>query len=211
MKAVVYHTDASIANNFPKDTYKKLLIGLRKNCNEFNIPLIHITINGYPGYGNENIFVDADPEDITHNREKFFIELLKLAKDDEVFYFTEPDSRINKMFPPLTVDAAFLFRSGEHTITPAWRLAKRSALPIFEEAFSYYNTSTADWGRDTLAWKKLCDNIENPKLGIVDYNGLKIDLRRYKDYCFRRRSGYVSQFKANSKRDLIEQDKLNEA
>lgn len=210
MKAVVYHADASIAKKFPKDTYKNLLIGLRKNCNKFNIPLIHITIKGFEGYGDENIFVDADPENITQNREKFFIELLKSAKDDEIFYFTEPDSRINKEFPPLTTDAAFLFRVGEHTITPAWRLAKKSALPIFEEAYSYYTESVNDWGRDTAAWKQLCDNIKNPKLGIVQYKGLEIELRRYKDYCFRRRTGFVSQFKSNNKRDLIEQDRLNE-
>jgi hypothetical protein len=210
MKAVVYHTDASLSKKFPKDTYKNLLIGLRKNCNKFDIPLVHITINGFEGYGDENVFVDADPEDITHNREKFFIEYLKTANPKETYYFTEPDSRINKMFPPLITDAAFLYRKGTNTITPAWRLAKRSALPIFEEAFSYYDEDIQDWGRDTAAWKCLYDKLKHPGLGIAHYKSLTVELRSYKSYCLKRRTGYVSQFKSYHKKHLIEQDRLDE-
>lgn len=209
MIAVVYHTDAKIAKKFPKDTYKKLLLGLRKNCNEFDIPLIHITINGYNGYGDTNIFVDANPEDIVWNREKFFIDFLKSADPNETYYFTEPDSRINKMFPPLTADLAVLYRGREPRITPAWRLAKTSAVPIFEEAFSLYETNKKEWDTDCTAWSKLWQRIGCPNVNtITNYNGLDIELRDYKTYCMRRRSGYVSQFKSEHKTDLVNQDDL---
>jgi hypothetical protein len=207
MKAVVYHTDASISEKFPKDTYKNLLLGLRKNCNDFNIPLVHITINGFEGYGDENIFVDADPENIVWNREKFFIEYLKSADSNETYYFTEPDSRINKNFPDLTTDLALLYRGKVPRITPAWRLARTSALSIFEEVFDDY-TDQKTWNTDCTAWDKFYDKL-NPveNLGIHEYKNLTIELRDYKKYCLRRRDAYVSQFKSNHKSDLIRQDK----
>jgi len=210
MKAIVYHTDApSIADKFPKDTYKNLLIGLKKNCNNFNIPLVHITINGYLGYGDENIFVDADPNNIVWNREKFFIEFLKSVDESEVVYFTEPDSRINTMFPLLTSDLAVLSRGTHPRITPAWRLAKKSALPIFEEVFSFYKDDyDKRWDSDCAIWDMLYTKLNSPKINtIVNYNNLTIELRDYKQYCMRRRTGYVSQFKSNHKTDLVEQDR----
>lgn len=208
MKAVVYHADAPlITSRYPKDTYKNLLIGLRKNCNDFDIPLVHITINGHQGYGDENIFVDADPNDIVWNREQFFIEYLENTDPNETYYFTEPDSRINRMFPPLTTDLAMLYRGTEPRITPAWRLAKTTALPIFKKAFSLYETSKKHWNTDCGAWSSMWNVIGEPRSGdIVSYNNLTIELRDYKTYCMRRRSGYVSQFKSNHKTDLVNQD-----
>jgi hypothetical protein len=209
MKAVVYHADAKIAERYPKDTYKNLLLGLRKNCNDFNIPLVHITINGFEGYGDENIYVDADPEDIVYNREKFFIEYLKSADSNETYYFTEPDSRINKKFPELTTDLAVLYRGQHPHITPAWRLAKKSALPIFEKVFSLYNEGKKNWDSDCTAWHKFYFLLDKSiTTGITTYNNLSVELRDYKSYCMRRRSGYVSQFKSNHKSDLIKQDEI---
>jgi hypothetical protein len=212
MKAVVYHADAPIiADKFSKDTYKNLLIGLKKNCNSFNIPLVHITINGFEGYGDENIFVDADPNDIVWNREKFFIEYLKQVENSEVIYFTEPDSRINKIFPPLITDLSVLLRGTSPRITPAWRLAKKSALPIFEEVFSFYDVEySKSWDADCVIWDKLYSKLNCPTVNdIINYNGLTIELRDYKQYCMRRRTSFVSQFKSHHKDDLLNQDREN--
>lgn len=207
MKAVVYHADAPmITKRYPKDTYKNLLIGLKKNCNSFGIPLTHITINGFEGYGDENIFVDADPNDIVYNRDKFFIEYLKNGDEDETYYFTEPDSRINKMFPLLTTDIALLYRGKHPHITPAWRLTKKSALPIFEDVFKLFSGKKT-WDTDCTVWHNFYNMLdEQVKLGKTTYKGLTVELRDYKNYCLRRRSSYVSQFKSNHKTDLINQD-----
>ena len=208
MKAVVYHADAKIAERYPKDTYKNLLLGLRKNCNDFDIPLVHITINGFEGYGDENIYVDADPEDIVWNREKFFIEYLKTADPNETYYFTEPDSRINKMFPMLETDLAMLFREKAPRITPAWRLAKTSALPIFQEVFNEYDTTNKLWDSDCSAWSKFYSKLNLSGTGITTYNNVSIELRSYKEYCMRKtKNAYVKQFKASTKTNLIESEK----
>jgi hypothetical protein len=51
----------------------------------------------------------------------------------------------------------------------------------------------------------LYTKLNSPKINtIVNYNNLTIELRDYKQYCMRRRTGYVSQFKSNHKTDLVE-------
>jgi hypothetical protein len=211
MKAIVYHADAPlIAGRYPENTYKKLLEGLKINCNSFRIPLIHITIEGFQGYGDENIFVKGDPDDIIWNREKFFIDYLqRYADPDEVYYFTEPDSRINRMFPLLTTDLSMLYRKRVPKITPAWRLAKKSALPIFEEAFSYYNSNAKHWDTDIGAWNKIYQKMGEPQIGITNYKNLSVELRNYKEYCLERVTGYVSQYKSNNKLRCISRDSLS--
>jgi hypothetical protein len=203
MKAVVYHADASIAQGFEVGTYKKLMEGLKENCNKFGIPLIHLTIKGFEGWGNENYYFDGDPADIVYNREKFFIEFLKQA-DDEIYWFTEPDSRINVMFPPLEHDLALLIRAhAEKRITPAWRLAKPTALPFFEEALSYYDQAQKAWDGDTVGFRKMWEQIGMPTgEGVVSYNNISIELRNYKQYCMRK-SIFTQQFKADHKNELL--------
>lgn len=203
MKAVIYHADASIASNFKDGTYKKLIEGLRQNCNSFDIPLIHLTVNGFPTWGDESYFFDGDPKNIVYNREKFFIEFLKQAEND-VYWFTEPDSRINSMFPPLKTDLALLIRNhSEKRITPAWRLARPSALPFFEEALSLYDHSQKVWDGDTVGFRKMWKNIGEPiSEGVVTYKGISIELRNYKHYCMRK-SIFTQQFKADHKTELL--------
>ena len=209
MKAVVYHTDASIAEKFPKDTYKDLLNHLRKNCNDFNIPLVHITVNGFEGYGNENIYVDADPENIVWNREKFFIEFLKNSDPNETYFFTEPDSRIKTIFPPLSTDLAMLYRNVPPHITPAWRLAKKSALPIFEEVFETYNISNKLWDSDCTAWHNFFSKLDLSGVGETTYKNLSIELRWYKHYCMKK-GKFTCQFKGKSKKDLHQREKIRD-
>lgn len=211
MKAVIYHADAKIAEKYPKDTYRNLLLGLRENLKTFNIPMVHITINGFTGYGDENIYVDADPDDIVWNRDKFFIEYLKNAEDDETYWFTEPDSRIVNMFPPLTTDLALIYRNkkGENPILPGWRLATKKALPVFETVFDYFNTNLHHnklWDSDSGAWGNLYRMLGYPTENITTFNDVSIELRPYKQY-FMTGSFYTSQHKSNNKSRLIDKEK----
>lgn len=205
MKVVIYHTDASIAKTYQENIYQKLILGLKNNVNSFGFPLIHLTIKGFSGLGDENYFFNGDPEEIVYNREKFFIEFLKNA-DNDVYWFTEPDSRIANLFPPLQTDLALLIRNSEKPITPAWRLARRTAISIFEEALEYYDKSKKNWNGDTVGWIKLWRNMGEPKSeGNFNYKDISIELRRYKNYCMQK-SFYTKQFKASNKNTLIKSE-----
>jgi hypothetical protein len=139
MKAVIYHADCRIAKRYKPGIYKDLILGLKENLKSFNIPLIHLTLHGFEAYGDENYFFSGDPENVNYNREVCFIDFLKNhAVDDEVYWFTEPDTRLKNLFPHLEGDVSFTVKLGEERITPQWRLAKKSALPIFEEALPLY-------------------------------------------------------------------------
>lgn len=202
MKAVVYHADASIAKQFSSNTYELLFDGLRKNLNSFNISLIHLTINGFPGWGNETYYFDGNPEEIIYNREKFFIEFLKNADDNETFWFTEPDSRLIQEFPPLTTDLALLYRNRPPNITPSWRLAKKRAVCFFEEVFSYYDLEKKNWHGDSSAYHKIWELMSSPGVGILEYNNINIELRIYKEYSTRK-SKYTQQYKYFHKKELL--------
>ena len=102
MKAVIYHATVDFrkfqpeSKDFPDDIYEQLFAGARKNLAYFNIPLVHLTIKGHPGWGDENIYFDGDPQNVVYNRELFFAEYLKTQADDQVFWLTEPDARYRK-------------------------------------------------------------------------------------------------------------------
>lgn len=201
MKVVVYHADASIAKKFPEKTYFKLFQGFRKNLKEFNIPLVHITIKGCEGWGDENIFFDGDPEDIIWNREKFFLDFLKMC-DDDIYWFAEPDSRLSNIFPPLKGDLALLKRHDQVPITPSWRLATKKSIPFFEEVFSYYDLNQKTWNSDGYAYTEIWKKMGEPNIGFVSYNGMNIELRDYEEYS-RKNSQYTQQWKSKNKLNLI--------
>jgi hypothetical protein len=202
MKAVIYHADGPIAKNFPPDTYCKLFEGFKKNAAEFGLDTIHLTLEGHPGWGDENYyFPNLDPADIVYNREICFIEFLKSAPDD-VYWFSEPDSRIAEMWPPLEGDIAMLRRQDEVAITPAWRLARPSALPIFEMALERFDTNQKLWHGDSVAFRQLWLDFNQPDIGHFEYNGTKIELRNYSDYC-RVGARYTRQWKAGKKLRLL--------
>jgi len=202
MKAVVYHTNASIAKQFPDKTYELLFRGLKKNLNSFGISLVHLSIKGFPGWGDENYFFDGDPEDIVYNREKFFIEFLKNCDGTETYWFTEPDSRLITMFPPLTTDLALLYRNRAPNITPSWRLATKQALPIFEEIFSYYDLEKKTWHGDSTAYQQIWEIMNCPKIEIINYKNISIELRNYKEYSMTK-SKYTQQYKFHHKEELL--------
>jgi len=206
MKAVVYHADGPIAEKFPKDTYKTLFKILKENLKTFGIPLVHITLEGHEGWGDENYFYDRDPAHIVYNREELFLDFLKNA-DDNVYWFAEPDHRLKHMFPSLETDLALLFRQDSTPITPSWRLAKKSAIPFFEEVLSYYDTTDKSWNSDSGAYIKMWEQIGSPtESSVVNYNNMSIDLRPYKQYSMRK-SGYSQQFKGLHKFEIIENNK----
>jgi hypothetical protein len=201
MKAVIYHADTYLADKFPKDTYKQLTLGLKKNLKTFNIPLIHITVTGHEGWGDENYFYDGDPADAMYNREKFFLEFLKTCPDD-IYWFTEPDARLHEMFPPLTADLALLRRNDTVAISPWWRLAKKSSVPFFEEVLKHFDMERKGWHGDSAAYAKVWEVIGKPDLGLYNWNGITFDFRKYKLYT-RRNSPYSRQWKSEKKIELL--------
>jgi len=211
MKAVVYHADANIAKTFDnEDLYEELFHSLKDNLNTFGIDLIHITVTGHPGWGNENYYYDVeDVNNVVYNREICFIDFLEnIASDDEVYWFTEPDTRLLKEFPVLEADLALLLRGDSNPVTPAWRLARRSALPIFKEALNNFNLDKKDWNGDSPAWYSVWQQFGEPReLGVYSWNDLNIELRSYQDYCSRKRPIYSSQYKGHSKNLLLDKEK----
>jgi hypothetical protein len=208
MKAVIYHATANFAKHYAPLTYERLIHNLKKNVNSFGLPLVHLTLHGQIGMGDENYYFDGVPDEIIWNREKFFIEFLKEAPED-VYWFTEPDSRIIEMFPPLEGDLALLRRNDSVALNPAWRLAKKSALPFFEEVFSYYpdTPKLKEWHGDSYAYVRMWEKMDKPNVGLLKYNNMHIDLRAYDLYC-RQSSKYTAQWKAANKAALLRKENV---
>jgi hypothetical protein len=200
MKAVVYHADGPIAKGFPDGLYQALFEKLKQNLHKFNIQLIHVTVNGHPGWGDQNFYIDGDPEHIVYNREIGFVEFLRTAPDD-VYWFTEPDARLVSALPPLQGDLALLRRKDSVAITPWWRLARPSALPFFEEVLTHFNLDHKTWHGDSYAFVGMWNAMGCPDIGHMDYKGLKIELRDYAVYTGRK-GPYSRQWKAHHKLDL---------
>jgi hypothetical protein len=201
MKAVIYHADTYLADKFPKDTYKQLTLGLKENLKTFNIPLIHITVTGHEGWGDENYFYDGDPADAMYNREKFFLEFLKTCPED-TYWFTEPDARLNSELPPLTTDLALLRRNNGVAISPWWRLAKKSSIPFFEEVLKNFDMENKGWHGDSVAYTTTWESIGKPGWGIHNWNGISIDFRDYRLYTGRGKP-YSRQWKSHKKLELL--------
>lgn len=201
MKAVIYHADGRIAAQYPKDTYKNICLGLKENLKSFGIPLIHLTTKGHEGWGDENYFFDGDPDEIIFNREKYFLEFLKKAEDD-TYWFTEPDCRLNSPLPPLTTDLALLRRKDSVPMSPWWRLAKKTSIPFFEELLRHFDLNQKQWHGDSVAFTAMWEVIGKPDLGTCVWQGISIDLRDYRLYTGRMQP-YSRQWKGNKKLELI--------
>lgn len=201
MKAVIYHADGKLAKRYPKDTYKTICKGLKDNLNSLGIPLIHITVEGHEGWGDENYYYQGDVNEVIYNREKFFLEFLKNA-EDQVYWFTEPDSRLNSQLPPLTTDLALLKRDDPVAISPWWRLCKKSAVPFFEELLTHFDMTQKDWHGDSVAFTKMWEVIGKPGTGITKWNDVSIELRDYRLYTGRLQP-YSRQWKGQKKLELL--------
>lgn len=211
MKAVIYHADARRAEKYKAFPYDKLISGMKENLNSYGIELIYLTLEGRPGYGDINYFYsDLIPEEITYNREVCFTDFLKnKAEDNEQYWFSEADVRLRNPFPLLeeNTDAAFVVSTLEKRFIPPWRLAKKSAAKIFEQALSYYTTLKA-WDGDTESWGQLYREMGYPEVGtVISYNDLQIESRPYKPYNMSS-SRYCAHYKAKNKQFLLERNDL---
>jgi hypothetical protein len=212
MKAVLYHADANFGKRHGEGIYKHLTEELRKNLHSFGVSLIHVTVTGHEGWGDENFFYDVDNvQEVIYNREKCLLEFMrKDAVDNEIYWFTEPDSRMLAEFPPLTTDISMLYRDDPMAMTPAWRLCKKTALPFFEEAFKHFDLSQKEWHGDSVAWLEMWKQIGSPKnVGFFNWKNLSVELRPYGWYCSRHKCKYSGQWKGGSKMQLVTQEYLN--
>lgn len=191
MKAVVYHADAHyVDGESVGDTYRKLFKGFKENCHKFGLQVIHVTLEGHEGWGDENYFVPGlDPKNVMLNREICFSRFLSEAPDD-VYWFTETDYRIFRPWPALTTDCCFLLRPDDDVkINPAWRMATPKAAPIFDLICELTKSVEIrpgvgfDWHCDSEGFTKFWECIGKPwTLGRCDYKEFTIELRRYQDY-----------------------------
>lgn len=202
MKAVIYHADGPIAKNFPEGTYENLFRGFKENLAQFDISTIHLTLEGHPGWGDENYYYSGlDPADIVYNREVCFVEFLKVAPDD-VYWFSEPDSRVVALWPELTTDLAMLRRQDPVALNPCWRMARPSALPIFEQFLKNFELGQKTWHGDSYAMVRTWEEMGKPDQGIHEFLGLTIELRDFKQYASKK-SKFSRQFKADHKLKLV--------
>lgn len=71
MKAVIFHADGHYGERHGLGIYKDLTLGLKKNCEEYNIELIHLTVTGHEGWGHQNYYYGVDDiNEVIYNREK---------------------------------------------------------------------------------------------------------------------------------------------
>jgi len=221
MKAVIYHADAPRANTprtytigfqtrFSHFSYKDLIIGLKENLNSYGIELIHLTLDGFPGYGDLNFFYPGNPDEIIYNREVCFTEFLKnQAEAHEQYWFTEADVRLRNPFPLLEqgVDAALIVAPSEKRFLPTWRLAKKSAAPIFEEAVAEFG-SLKHWDGDTEAWGKVYLTAGSPgENQQITHNGMCLETRAYKLYNMGK-SHYTAHYKSKHKEFILKNNHL---
>lgn len=207
MKAVIYYADCPrVSRKFTRENiYPDLIKGLRNNLNTHGVQLIHITLNGHEGYGDVNIYHDGDPDWVNYNRELYFADFLKKhAEENETYWFTEPDARLYQMFPDLEdTDADFTSREGR--ISPAWRLAKKSAYPIFQQAVDLFEDRT-QWTGDSRVWRIIYEQMGKPPENTsTDYLNLRVGIRKYKHYNTTS-SPWSRQWKAGHKNRLLDNE-----
>jgi hypothetical protein len=203
MKAVIYHADGPIAEKYPAGLYKNLFQGFVDNAHSFNIDVVHLTINDHPSWGDQVFRIEASSENIVYNREIAWLEFLKQSDPNETYWLTEPDARINELWPPLDCDLALLIRRGDPVrITPSWRIARKSSVKFFEDIVEYFDNDNKIWHGDSTAFVRAWNSMGQPDIGRVNYKGINIDLRNYKEYSMTK-SKFSRQFKADNKLKLL--------
>ena len=192
MKAVVYHADhIHGTGNRTHDLYPRLFSRFREHIKPFGMTLVHLTLKGFPGWGDENHWYEGSPENIVLNREECFCRFLETQ--DEPCWFTETDCTVSQMWPPLKTDCAMLYRNLEKSpMNMAWRLARKTALPFFEELRDAVREEPHKWEGDNEAFRKVWERMGSPKVGMVNYRGVEIEMRNYSDYV--KHSGLYSRY-----------------
>lgn len=175
MKAVYYHADSHFPwGDRPGDVYAKLADKFKKQCHEHGLQVVHLTCDGFPGWGDENHSFPLDPKNIVANREEAFTSFLETAPEDW-YWFTEPDCEILGRIPTPTCDAVFLYRKGDGVpMTPSWRMARPKALPVFKALRDAMREDhRKDWHGDSAAFTKVWNEMGRPT-ERVEYLGVKI-------------------------------------
>ena len=190
--------------------FHRIDAGMKENLNSYGIELIHLTLEGFPGYGDTNFFYTGIPDEVIYNREVCFTEFLKNhAEDHEQYWFTEADVRLRNPFPVLAegVDAAFITALSEKRFLPTWRLARKSAAPIFEEALAGFG-SLKQWDGDTEAWGKVYLAVGSPDVNQqIVYNNMCFETRPYKHYNMGK-SHYTAHYKSKHKQFILDNNHL---
>lgn len=182
------------------DIYKILFRQFVEIGHKHGIQTVHLTTPDHEGWGDETIRYDLDARTPMYSREVAFLRYLTEAEEG-CYWFTEPDARIVKMFPPLKADAAFLYRDHDVPMTPSFRLVTKKAVPFFEAVLGLY-TGRKDWHGDSEAWLKLHQLLGSPKIGLHEWSGIRYEMRDYNDYTTRTGT-YVHHYKFRSKEDLL--------
>jgi len=189
MKAVVYHADAHFAwGGKPGNLYKMLFGKFMEMCHKHGIQVVHLTLQGHPGWGDENRHAEGlDPANVVLNRELCFTDYLETAPEG-VYWFAEPDYRISNMWPALEADMAICYRPKDNVpMCPAWRMATPAALPVFRklrDTLLSLKPSPGigfDWHGDSWAFTKIWHEMGCPK-DRANYLGVEIEFRNYEDY-----------------------------
>lgn len=185
MKAVYYHADSRFAwgDIPPAGLYRGLAERFRTQCNANGMSVVHLTCEGFPGWGDENVFLPLDPKNVVANREEAFSAFLETAPDD-FYWFAEPDMEILRMFPAPACDATFLYRPNDDVpVSPGWRIARPKALPIFHETRdSLRADGRKEWHGDSAAMTALWERMGRPTTGRLQYAGCSVELRNFSDY-----------------------------
>jgi hypothetical protein len=190
LKAVVYHADAHDPSGTPVgDQYQKLFKGLNTNCHKYGLQTVQVTLEGHPCWADEAYYVSGlDPKNMMLNREICFTDFLKNAPED-VYWFTEPDYRIWKNWPPLKegFDCALLLREGDGVpLNPSWRMATKKALPLFEEFRDECLKwpTKYDWHCDSEAFVAVHKKMGRPNRTVDSktYLGVAIEFRLFHEY-----------------------------
>lgn len=201
MKVVYYHADARALWDVPAGLYKRIARRFLENCEQLGLEVIHLTLDGCEGWGHRSVhYPDLDPAQVVYNREVCFTAFLRTAPEGE-YLFTEPDSQILRPVEPTAADCMMLYRadSGPH-LCPALRLARPSALPVFQRVRDAIAVMTPDrraWHGDSVAFADLYTALGQPTAtGTYTLGDVSIELRAYADYM----KGPAMRFWKNSRK-----------
>lgn len=212
MKAVFWHADARHPAGIPiDDDYRRMIEDFCAHVAAWGIEPVHLTTCGHRRYTTQAYEYPFDPNEVMRSRERAFYSFLKdQASDSEVYWFTEPDSRIFREIPPLFTDCAMLVRDDAVPMCPGWRLATRAALPFFEELHDEVMAQeAADWHNDSAAFTKVYKRMGSPRCGsLVLHDKCWIEFRDYELYVKKRAGNPVVPYTRNymglkSKRELM--------
>lgn len=205
--SVIYHNDKQDLWNAPDGAYKTIIEFYKEQLHKHDIKLIHLSTEGHDGWGDVNIHYPGNPEEVMWNRENFFVKFLKEDAEDEYYWFGEPDVIINKLPDSTDCDIALLKRNDKISINPSFRLAKKTALPYFEELIENYNLDKKTWHGDSDAHAYMGAKLGAQgklNVGKVEYNGMRIEFREHNDYMHQQSGKYLRHFKFTNKKSLLE-------